>query len=167
MINHFQKLLFLIVIVFTSNYSIGQTKEETLEYINTKQEVYQHKNSNGDLFAYITLVRDTNGVKQLVLFELAALSGDIYNKDYYYTDIKNITAIEYATDEIGRKQIKVFAKSPGFEKLDLLFEEVSYDTVVEMTFSASTEPDQIKSLIKSYKHLVKLQGGKDLTIEKF
>ena len=163
----FSKLILLTIVFLTSIFAIGQTKEETIEYINTKHEVYQHKNSYGDMYRYSALIRDTNGVKSLVIFEFAAVAGTVTNKDYYHTDIKNITAIESTVDEIGRKQIKIFAKSPGFEKLDLIDEIVSYDTIIEMTFSINTEPDQIKSLIKSYKHLVKLLGGKDLSSEKF
>jgi hypothetical protein len=70
-------------------------------------------------------------------------------------------------DEIGRQQIKIFAKSPGFTKYNLLDKENSSETILELTFSKNTNSEQIKSLMKSYKYLIKLLGGKDLTIEQF
>lgn len=163
----FTNLLLIILLLTITIETFGQTKDETLDYINTKQEVYEHKNNNGDFYKYIVAIRDTNGVKDLLIFEFAAISGTVIRKDYYFADIKSITAVESTLDEIGRKQIKFFVKSPGFLKLNLLYNEESYDTTIELTFSKNTEPEQIKSLIKSYKHLVKLLGGKDLSTEKF
>lgn len=103
----------------------------------------------------------------LVVSETAALSGDIYKEDYFTVDIKDITAIEYALDEINRKQIKIFAKNRGITKLNTHFNETSIETVLEMTISKNTEPEQIKSLIKSWKHLIKICGGKDLSKDQF
>jgi hypothetical protein len=161
------KYLLLILVSMTTISVIGQTKDETLDYINTKQEVYKHKNNYGDIYQYAINISDSNGVKSIVIVEIAAIAGTIIRQDYYFTDVKNITAVEFSLDEIGRKQIKIFTKGLGFTKLNLLDNEESYETIVELTFSSNTESEQIKSLIKSYKHLIKLMGGKDLSIEKF
>lgn len=160
--------LFLIFLssIITFN-SFGQSRDETLDYINTKQDVYKHKNNAGDIFQYAINTSNANGASNLIIVEIASVAGTIVTKDYYIVDIKNITAVEYALDEIGRKQIKIFAKSPGFVKQDLLNNVESYETLISLTFSIKTESEQIKSLIKSYKHLIKLLGGKDLSKEMF
>lgn len=164
--NHFAKYFLMIFVSLSTISSIGQTKEETLEYINTKQEVYKYK-TNYAIYQYSINVTETNGIHQLVIVEIAAIKGTIIKKNYYHTDIKNLTAIESSLDELGRKQIKFFTKELGFTKLNLLDNEEVKETIVELIFSSNTETEQIKSLIKSYKHLVKLLGGKDLSIEKF
>jgi hypothetical protein len=165
--NFLSKLILTILVLTITTEVFGQTKDETLEYINTKQEVYKHKNNSGDIYQYAVTIKDTNGVKSIVIVEIAAVSGTIIRKDYYVTDVKYIIAIESTLDEIGRKQIKIFAKDPGFYKMNLLDNEESFEKYVALTFSKNVEAEQLKSLIKSYKHLVKLLGGKDLSTEKF
>lgn len=165
--NLFSKLILTIIVLTITIEVFGQTKDETLEYINTKQEVYKHKNNSGDIYQYAVTIKENNGVKSLVIVEIAAVSGTIITKDYYVADVKNISAVESTLDEIGRKQIKIFAKDPGFYKMNLLDDEESYEKYVALTFSKNVDAEQLKSLIKSYKHLVKLLGGKDLSAEKF
>jgi hypothetical protein len=163
---NFAKLLILFIALMVRFYAISQSQEETLDYINTKQEVYKQKNYD-NIYQYAIGLKESDGVKSIVIIEIVSLSGTILRKDSYIGDVKNIIAVESSLDEIGRKQIKIFSKDPGFIKLNILDSEQSNETLVELTFSKETDSEQIKSLIKSYKHLVKLSGGKDLSIDKF
>lgn len=144
-----------------------QTKEETIEYINTKQKVYRHKNNEGDIFVYNVSIQDTDNIKQLVIVEVSAIAGTIIYQDAYYVDIKNIIAVENSINEIGQKTVLIFAKNPGFKKLNYLDNVVSYETDVVIRLSNNTDNEQLKSLVKSYKYLIKTLGGKDLLVEKF
>ncbi len=163
-----KKLTLILISIGLSINFYSQTLDETLDYINSKQEVYKHKNNDGDEYNYLVDVNDIDGVKSLYIIEYAAIAGTTIKKNVFTSDVKNITAIEYTVDEIGRKQIIIFAKSPGFYKMDILKNnDISYKLFVDLKFLKTTEPEQIKKLIKSYIYLVKILGGKDLSIEKF
>lgn len=162
----FAKTLILFAVLIVRLNALSQSQEETLEYINTKQEVYKQKNYD-NIYQYAIALRESDGVKSMVIIEIVSLSGTILRKDSYIGDVKNIIAVESTLDEIGRKQIKIFSKDPGFLKMNLLDYEQSNETLVELTFSKETGIEQIKSLIMSYKHLIKLSGGKDLSKDKF
>jgi hypothetical protein len=169
MVKNLSKVFVFILISTISINAKSQSIEESLDYINTKQEIYKHINNYGDLFKYLVDIQNIDGINHLVVVDFQAISEVTIKKARYSTNIKNITAIEYNTDEIGRLQIKIFAKHPGFLRLDFLDSQVadSYDRVIEIVFSKNTNIEQVKSLIKAYKHLVKLLGGADLSVDKF
>lgn len=158
----------LSVLYIGSNIGWSQSREETLEYLETKLDVYKIKNNYGDLFMYGIGVKDKeNGPgTNFIIFEQVAIADVKTRSNYYYSDIKNVTAIERDISEIGRNQIKIYA-SPDFTKLNFLDEKEDKVRVVTIELEKNISEENMKSLIKAFKHLVKISGGRDLSIEKF
>ena len=160
-----RKFLFLLFIGLSNSYA--QSTKESLDYINTKQEVLKFKNNDGDIYQYAVNIKDTLGVKDIVVVQYAAIAGLIIRKDYFACNIKDISAVETSFDEIGRTQIKLFSQSPGFFKWDILNKKESFVSIIDITLSKNVDSAQLNSLIKAYKHLILINGGQDLKKEKF
>jgi hypothetical protein len=107
------------------------------------------------------------GIQRISFLDFKALSGDVYKKDLYTINVKDIIAVEQSRDEIGRPQIIIYSNDLSFLVEDYNWHEYSREANLEMTFSLNTSDEQIKSLITAIKHLVKILGGRDLNKIKF
>lgn len=165
-----KKYLFVLVLEFlTACFSFGQTKDETLDYINTKHTVYKYINEiNADIFKYQIGIKKENNTEYLYIIEFIAISGKITQKNLYYVEIKKIIAIEELVDnQLKRKHINLFTSYNGVTQYNILDNEKKQISKVDLILSFNIDIEQLKKLVTAYKRLVILEGGKDLTIEKF
>jgi hypothetical protein len=158
--------LTIIILFSTIGITYGQNAIETLDFINFKQEAYKFKNNEGDIFQYAINISDTLGKKSIVVAQIESIAGLIVRKNYFATPVNKIVAVEASNDEIGRPQILIFGEAPGFYQWDILNNKETFDSIIEITLSKSTDSGQMKTLVNAYRHLIYVNGGRDLK-EKF